>query len=328
MTDEVKMDDKKSSVTRNNDHWERDLLNRLSFASLNEQRRARRWNVFFKLLLVVYVFSFLAIYMADEFDASKLSVTDHTAMIDISGVIAAGQESNAEDIIESLRDAFEDKNTRGVVLRLNTPGGSPVQSAMINDEIGRLKALHEDVPVYAVIEDICASGGYYIAVASDEIYADKGSIVGSIGVRMDGFGFVAAMEKLGVERRLLTAGEHKALLDPFVPKDPLEEAHLQAMLDEIHGQFIQVVKAGRGERLKQDPKLFSGFIWTGEKAVELGLVDGLGSVDYVARERVKAEKVVDFTLKKDVWQRFAERIGTAMGDRVISAMGVGSPQLK
>ncbi len=318
--------DKKPSVSRKNDHWERDLLNRLSFASLNEQRRARRWNVFFKLLLVVYVFTFFAIFMVEKIDTSNLSGDDHTAMIDISGVIAAGQDTNADDVIEGLRDAFEDHNTRAVILRLNTPGGSPVQSGIINDEIKRLKALHTDTPVYAVIEDICASGGYYIAVAADKIYADKGSIVGSIGVRMDGFGFVDAMEKLGVERRLLTAGDHKAMLDPFLPRNEVEEGHLQAMLDDIHAQFIQVVKEGRGDRLQEVEGLFSGFIWTGEKALEFGLVDELGSVDYVAREVVKAEKVVDFTPKQDVWQRFAQRVGTSMGDRITSAIGVGLPR--
>ena len=309
-------------------HWERDLLNRLSFASLNEQRRARRWNVLFKMLLIVYLIGLLFLYADVEVDTGSMSVGDHTAVVDVTGVISSDAEANAEDVIEGLRDAFEDENTRAVVIRINSPGGSPVQAGLINDEIRRLKALYTETPVYAVVEDLCASGGYYIAVAADKIYADKGSIIGSIGVCMDGFGFVDSMEKLGVERRLLTSGEHKALLDPFSPEDEVAKTHMQAMLDQIHSQFINVVKQGRGDRLNGGNELFSGLVWTGDQAVEKGLIDGLGSVDYVARELVGAEEIVDYTATEDVWSRLADRVGTSIGDRLFNLSGGVGPQLR
>lgn len=313
---------------RRDPHWERDLLNRIAFASINEQRRARRWNVFFKLLLAIYLFSILGLYLSEEVDTGKLTHTPHTAMVDVFGVISADAEANADSIIEGLQDAFDDPDTKGVILRLDTPGGAPVQAGMVNDEIRRLRKEHPDIPVYAVIEDMCASGGYYIAAAADKIYADKASIVGSIGVRMDGFGFVDTMKKVGVERRLLTAGEHKGLLDPFEPVNEVEKEHIQGVLDDIHRQFIDVVKEGRGDRLKDDPKLFSGLIWTGEQAVGLGLVDGLGSVDQVARDVVGAEDIVNFTPKEDVWERFADRLGAGAAAHFMAELGIGRPQLR
>ncbi|MCB1737278.1 MAG: S49 family peptidase [Gammaproteobacteria bacterium] len=316
------------SGKRRDPHWERDLLNRIAFASINEQRRARRWNVFFKLLLAIYVFAFLGIYLAEEVDTGALSDKDHTAMVDVFGVISADADANAENIILGLQDAFEDKHTKGVILRLDTPGGAPVQAGMINDEILRLRKEYPDIPVYAVIEDMCASGGYYIAAAADKIYADKASIVGSIGVRMDGFGFVETMDKLGVERRLLTAGEHKALLDPYSPINEVEKSHIEGLLNDIHRQFIEVVKTGRGDRLKDDPRLFSGLIWTGEQALDLGLVDALGSAEWVAREVVGAEDIVNFTPVPDVWQRFADRLGAGAASHFAAQIGLGKPQLR
>lgn len=321
-------DDPKESPKRRDPHWERDLLNRIAFASINEQRRARRWNVFFKLLLAIYLFSFLAIYLGDEIDAGKLSEGPHTAMVDVFGLISAETDASAETVIEGLRDAFEDDNTKAVIVRLDTPGGAPVQAGMINDEIKRLRAKYPDIPVYAVIEDMCASGGYYIAAAADKVYADKASIVGSIGVRMDGFGFVDTMKKVGAERRLMTSGEHKALLDPFLPVDEVEKTHVQGLLDDIHRQFIEVVKAGRGDRLKDDDRLYSGLIWTGEQALDMGLIDGLGSADYVAREVVGAEDIVNFTLQPDVWQRFADRLGAGAAAHFAAEVGIGKPQLR
>ncbi|MCP5142980.1 MAG: S49 family peptidase [Chromatiales bacterium] len=316
------------SPKRRDPHWERDLLNRIAFASINEQRRARRWNVFFKLLLAIYLFSFLAIYLNAEIDTGKLSEEPHTAMVDVFGVISAETDANAETIIEGLRDAFEDENTKAVIVRLDSPGGAPVQAGMINDEIKRLRETYPEIPVYAVIEDMCASGGYYIAAAADKVYADKASIVGSIGVRMDGFGFVDTMEKIGAERRLMTAGGHKGLLDPFLPVDEVEKSHIQSLLDDIHRQFIEVVKAGRGERLKDDERLYSGLIWTGEQALELGLVDGLGSADYVAREIVGVEDIVNFTPQPDAWERLADRLGAGAAAHFLAEFGIGKPQLR
>jgi protease-4 len=237
----------------------------------------------------------------------------HTALVELKGVIAPDKEGSADNVISGLRAAFESENAKGVILRINSPGGSPVQAGYINDEIRRLRKKHPDMPLYAVVSDVCASGGYYTAVAADKIYADKASIVGSIGVRMDGFGFVEAMDKLGIERRLLTAGEHKGFLDPFQPVKERDVEHVQELLHDIHTQFINVVKAGRGDKLKDDPAIFSGFIWTGEQAVDLGLVDELGSSSYVAREVIGAETIVDYTREEDLLEKFSKRLGTALG---------------
>ncbi len=315
-------------------NWERDLLNRLAFASLNEQRRTRRWGIFFKLLVFVYIFAifFLAnphvTKMFEQYTNSE--GLQHTALIEVNGVIAANTDASADMIVSGLRDAFDDANTAGVILRINSPGGSPVQAGYINDEIKRLKKLHPKIPVYAVITDLCASGGYYIASAADFIYADKASLVGSIGVIMGSFGFVQALDKLGVERRVYTAGEHKSFLDPFSPTNETDIAHVKTMLAEIHQQFIDVVKTGRGDRLKaaEHPELFSGYVWTGEKAVQLGLVDGLGSSSYVARELIKVENLVNFTPQKDYFQKFTERMGTSLSQTLFQQLGLNATSLQ
>lgn len=296
--------------------WERELLERFAFAALKEQRAARRWGIFFKLLFVGYlVFAVLA-FQADFSAVIGGAAVDGdepiTALVDLRGVIAEGTPASADTIVAGLRDAFEYENTKAVVLRINSPGGSPVQSGYINDEITRLRGEYPDIPLYAVIEDLGASGGYYVAVGADEIYADKASLVGSIGVRMDGFGFVEAMELVGVERRLLTAGENKAFLDPFSPINPAHVEHVEGVLAEVHRQFIDVVRAGRGDRLEEIPELFSGYIWTGERALELGLVDGLGSTGYVAREVIGAETIVDFTPRESWLDQLTEQVSAQM----------------
>jgi protease IV len=296
-------------------NWQQDVLNKFAFAALDEQRRARRWGIFFKLLgfayLLLIVFAFRSGVAGGGFGGST---KPHTALVEINGVIAPDAEANADSIVSALRSAFENKYSEAVILRINSPGGSPVQAGYINDEIVRLRGEYPEKKLYAVITDICASGGYYIAAAADQIYADKGSIVGSIGVLMDGFGFTGTMEKLGVERRLLTAGEDKGFLDPFSPQKPEELAHARELLKEIHDQFINTVKRGRGARLSNDPKLFSGLVWTGVQAVELGLVDALGSSSYVAREIVKAEDIVDYTSHEPYIDRIAKRFGAAMAE--------------
>lgn len=301
---------------KGNDNWERDAITRLASAALTEQRRARRWNIFFKVLIFLYLLAFLWLYQGSRWDEAALTDGEHTAVVEVQGVIADDAEASADNVVTSLRKAFENKGTRGVIVRINSPGGSPVQAGYINDEIRRLRGEYPNVPVYAVVTDICASGGYYIAVAADKIYADKASIVGSIGVRLGGlssFGFTEAMRKLGVERRLLAAGDDKAMLDPFSPLKEDEVAHTRELLDTIHRQFIAVVKQGRGDRLKgDDSALFNGLYWTGEQSVELGLIDGLGSSSYVARELIGAEKMIDYTRHPSPWERFADRLGVAM----------------
>ncbi len=309
--------------------WERGLLEKLSTASLNEQRRARRWGIFFKFLIFTYLFLlvFLAMQDAELGDVSAKG-HDHTAMVEVNGLISDASKANADNIIEGLRDAFENEKTKGVVLRINSPGGSPVQSDYVYREIKRLRALHQDIPVHAVIVDVGASGAYYIASAADNIYVNPSSIVGSIGVLMNGFGFTGAMEKLGVERRLLTAGESKGMLDPFTPLQEDEVSHVKGLLNNIHQQFIAAVKAGRGERLKDDPQLFTGKFWTGEQSIQLGLSDAIGDVDYVAREVVKVEEVVDYTPKPDFFKRFADRLGSSMANVLSERMGIGATTLQ
>jgi protease-4 len=298
--------------------WERQTLERLAFAHLTEQRAARRWRNAIRLLWLGVVVAVLWLSVSRSSGTAHVQQA-HTALVEIHGEIASDADASADWIVGALRDAFEDEGSQAVVLLINSPGGSPVQAGIINDEIRRLKAKHQK-PVYAVVEESCASAAYYIAVAADQIYVDKASIVGSIGVLMDGFGFTGLMDKLGVERRLMTAGENKGFLDPFSPQTKTQRGFAQAMLDQIHQQFIQVVREGRGKRLKETPELFSGLFWTGQQAIELGLADGLGSLDYVAREVVKAEDVVDYTRRENVAERLAKRFGAAVGEGAVKAL--------
>jgi len=297
-------------MTENSSNWERGVIEKLALEALQEQRRARRWGIFFKALTFAYL-TFLLILLLDLRRGDAFA-GKHSALVDVAGVIDAKGGASADNVNSALLSAFKDKNTQGVILRVNSPGGSPVQAGLIYDEIRRLRDLYPNIPMYAVVEDVCASGGYYIASAADRIYVDKASLIGSIGVLMDQFGFVETLDKLGVERRVLSAGENKAFLDPFSPLEPRHVEHAKALLGEIHQQFIEVVRKGRGKRLKESPELFSGLIWTGAKSVELGLSDGLGSVDYVAREVIKAEQVVDYTQKENIAERFAKRFGAGV----------------
>jgi protease-4 len=298
--------------------WERVTLEKLAFASLQEQRVARRWRTFVRLAWLVFFVALVWIGLSKGGAGQDVS-TPHTAVIEIKGEIASGAEASADLIVASLRSAFEDSGAQAVVLLINSPGGSPVQAGIINDEIRRLKGIHRK-PVYAVVEESAASAAYYIAVAADQIFVDKASIVGSIGVLMDGFGFTGLMDKLGVERRLMTAGENKGFLDPFSPQTDKQREYAQAMLNQIHQQFIQVVKDGRGQRLKETPETFSGLFWSGQQAIELGLADRLGSLDYVAREVVKAEEIIDYTRRDNVAERLVKRFGAAMGAGAVQAV--------
>ena len=295
---------------------EQALVNRIAREFLAEQRRARRWNIAFKLVFTLILVTFLALYLVGRTDISPGSLADgkHTALIDVEGIIATGQQAGADNVTASLRAAYEDSNTAGIIIRINSPGGSPVQAGQVNDEIKRLKTEHPDIPVYAVLGDLCASGGYYIAVATDRIYADKASLVGSIGVIMASFGFVEALNKLGIERRIYHAGEHKAFMDPFSPQKDEELEHLDQLLNDIYQQFVETVKTGRGGRLTDDERIFSGLIWTGEQSVELGLVDELGNADYVAREVVGAEEIVNFTYQETFLEQFSREIGALVAN--------------
>ncbi len=299
------------SQPSSNNSWERKVIEDLAFAALKEQRRARRWGYVFKGFVFLYLVAILILALPKDHESGI--TTEHTALVEVNGVIASDSEANADTIVTGIRDAFDNDLAKALILRLNTPGGSPVQAGIINDEINRLKETRPDFPVYAVIQDICASGGYYIAVAADEIYADKASIVGSIGVRMDSFGFEKAIDKLGVERRLLTAGEHKGFLDPFLPAQEEDIKHVQGMLDNIHQQFISVVKQGRGDKLANNPKLFSGLIWSGEQALPLGLIDGLASTSQVARDVVGTEDIIDYTPRPSYLDRVAGQLGVSVG---------------
>ncbi len=298
--------------------WERSTLEKLAFASLNEQKATRRWKTFVRLAWLSFLITLVWMGLHRGTPATD-ATTPHTAVVEIKGEIAAGADASAEFVNAALRAAFEDEGSKAVVLLINSPGGSPVQAGMMNDEIIRLKAKYKK-PVYAVVEETCASAAYYIAVSADKIFVDKASIVGSIGVLMDGFGFTGLMDKLGVERRLLTAGENKGFLDPFSPQTDKQRAFAQTMLNQIHQQFIGVVKAGRGERLKETPEMFSGLFWTGQQAIDLGLADQLGSVELVARDIVKAEEIIDYTRRDNVAERLAKKFGAAMGDGALRAM--------
>lgn len=306
-------------------NWERNVIAKLATDALAEQKKARRWGIVFKVLTFSYLFILLFIGLGWLGQGDSTKNGEHTALVELSGVIAADAQANADDVTAGLKAAFEAEGTQGVVLRINSPGGSPVQSSVINNEIRRLRELHPEIPLYAVVEDICASGGYYVAVAADQIFVDKASIVGSIGVLMNGFGFTGTMDKLGVERRLLTAGENKGFLDPFSPLEADQQAHARSMLGEIHSQFVDAVKQGRGERLKGSDVVFSGLMWTGEKSVELGLTDALGSVAYVAREVVQAEKIINYSRRENLAERLVRRFGATLGDALVQGL---SPSLQ
>ena len=308
-------------MSEQNNNWERGVMEKLAMSAIQEQRRARHWGIFFKMLTFGYLFIILFVFMG-WFDSREAALGGgkHTALVDLQGVIASDSQASADNLIPSLQDAFDDKNTQGVILRINSPGGSPVQAGQINDEIRRLRAKYPAIPLYAVVEDVCASGGYYVAVAADRIFVDKASLIGSIGVLMDGFGFTGTMEKLGVERRLITAGENKGFLDPFSAADPAQHEFAKQMLTEIHQQFIDVVRQGRGQRLKETPDIFSGLVWNGQRGVEMGLADGYGSIESVARDVIKVEKIVDFTMKES----FADRLAKRFGAGVASALGLAT----
>jgi protease-4 len=306
-------------MTENDGHWERELVTKLATAALKEQRRGRLWGIFFKLLTFAYV-TVILLLAVDWQSADVSGGKKHTAMVEVNGLIAPGADASAEKITSALQAAFKDKNTQGVVVRINSPGGSPVQAQAIYDEMKRLRKKYPDIPLYAVVEDICASGGYFVAVGADQIYVGKASIVGSIGVLMNGFGFTGLMEKLGIERRLVTAGENKGMLDPFSPQDPKDTEHVKKLMGEIHQQFISVVREGRGKRLKDSPEIFSGLIWTGERSVDLGLADGFGSLEYVAREVIKAEDIRDYTISEGIAEKFARRFGAAAANSIVEAL--------
>jgi protease-4 len=307
-----------------NGNWERELLEKLAFATLNEQRARRRWNIFFRSALLIVVLS--GFWMALGLGGANVEpIGSHTALIEIDGTIESGTSGSADSVIPALNRAYADENSVGVILRINSPGGSPVQAGIINDEIGRLRKAYPRKPLYVVVDEICASGGYYIAAAADKIYVNKASIVGSIGVLMEGFGFTGLMDKVGVERRLMTAGENKGFMDPFSPQSAKQKTYAQEMLNEVHQQFIDVVRQGRGKRLKETPETFSGLFWSGSKAVEIGLADGYGTVDTVARDELKAEDIVDYTqhegLSERLLKKFGGAVGTAMAGSIWSSVG-------
>lgn len=310
--------------TGKKENWERELLEKLAFTSVDESRKARRWGIGFRIFIAAYLLLLLLLFLGGSWGEKALA-SKYTALVELDGVIEAGGEVTADAIISGLRGAFEDNAAVGVILRSNSPGGSPVQSAYIYDEILRLRAKYPDKPVYAVIGDICASGCYYVVAAANKIYANPSSLVGSIGVLMDGFGFVDSMKKLGVERRLLTAGENKAMLDPFSPVDPQAQRHAQKMLNEVHEQFIEAVKKGRGDALKKNREIFSGLFWSGVKAKELGLVDEFGSAGFVAREVIGAEEIVDFSVQESLLQRLAGQVGVAMGRSLSTELKLRGP---
>jgi protease-4 len=295
------------------------LLEKVAFAALREQRAKRRWGIFFKLAGLSYLVAVL-VMVVDWGGSEQLADARHTAVVHLHGTIEAQGEASAQNINDALEEAFADKRTAGVILRVNSPGGSPVQAGIVHDEIRRLRTKHPQIPLYAVVEDVCASGGYYIAAAADKIFVDKASIVGSIGVLMDAFGFTGTMEKLGIERRLLTAGDNKGFLDPFSPQDAKQKAHAQVLLREIHEQFIDVVRRGRGDRLIDTPELFSGLMWTGSQSIGLGLADGFGTVGSVARDVIKADRIVEFTIKENIAERFARRFRADSTDGVAGSL--------
>ncbi len=298
-------------MENDNDRWERDVLRKLLQSTLDEQRRARRWKIFFRLAVLALVAAVLFATSVRQPGMQALGGhTEHTALVKLEGIILDGAPASGDRMVQALESAFENDHSRGVVLRINSPGGSPVQSAQINDAIRRLRGEYPDKPIIAVAMDVCASGAYYAAVAADEIYTDASSLIGSIGVTASGFGFVEAMDELGIERRTIKAGRFKDLLDPFLPRDEEAVAHLQTVIDDVHRQFIERVREGRGERLGDDPDLFSGLVWTGEEAVVLGLADGLGDVRYVAREVIGVDNVVEYKPRETLLGAFSREFGT------------------
>lgn len=329
MTDEWKAPAKASAEEGEDKSWK--LLEKTLLAGVQEQRRSRRWGIFFKLLTFVYLLIALVLFTPlMDIEKSATRGSSYTALIEVTGVIADKESASADNIVGGLRAAFEDPKVRGIVLRINSPGGSPVQSGYVYDEIGRLRALHPAIKVYAVISDLGASGAYYIASAADQIYADKASLVGSIGVTAAGYGFVGTMEKLGVERRTYTSGEHKSFLDPFQPEKPDEIKFWQGVLDTTHQQFINSVKKGRGDRLKdkEHPELFSGLVWSGEQALPLGLIDGLGSASSVARDVIGEKELVDFTIQESAFDRFSKKLGASVAEQLAMWMGFHGPALR
>jgi protease-4 len=322
MSENIKHDDGEGRFVQNPTagNWERETLEKLVFATIKERRAARRWSIFFRLAFLAVVVVGLWTYLGLSFGSDDENLGRHTALIEINGEIEAEGSGAADNVIPSLNKAFADSGSAAVVLRIDSPGGSPVQAGIIVDEIRRLKRGYPDKPLYVVVDEICASGGYYIAAAADRIYVNKASIVGSVGVLMDSFGFTGTMEKLGVERRLMTAGVNKGFLDPFSPQSDKHRAHAQEMLNEIHQQFITVVRTGRGARLKETPEMFSGLYWTGAKAVDMGLADGFGTVDTVARDIVKAEDIVDYTAHEGLPERVLKKFGASVGEGALKAM--------
>ena len=309
---------------RSSKEWK--LLEKMVMSSQDEHRKARRWGIFFKSLTFVYLFVVLMMF---NWSSSGVSVSEpHVALVDLKGMIADDEDASADRLVKGLRDAFEAKHSKGIILRVNSPGGSPVQSGLVYREVQRLKKKYPEKKVYAVITDIGASGAYYISASADEIYADPASLVGSIGVVSDGFGFVGTMEKLGVERRVYTSGTNKAMLDPFTPEDPKQTEFFNTILADVHQQFIDAVKEGRGDRIKDDDMVFSGLFWSGRQALELGLVDGLASPGQVAREIIGQEKMVDYTPGVSPFAAFTKGLGVAMADRAMAVLGINTVSLK
>ncbi len=312
-------DPNQNPVEASKPNWERQIIEKLAFEALREQKARRRWGIFFKsLFLGLALFAVYHIVRLDNEEVENLG--PHTALVEVEGTIDSEGNASAKAIIPALNRAFADEGAVGVVMKMNSPGGSPVQAGLIADEIFRLRKAYPAKKLYVVVEEICASGGYYIAAAADEIYVNKASIVGSIGVLMDGFGFTGLMEKLGVERRLMTAGENKGFMDPFSQQTDKQKEHTQAMLNDIHQQFIDVVRTGRGKRLKETPEMFSGLFWTGNKAVELGLADAYGSVEMVARDVIKAENIYDYTQKEGLPERVLKKFGASVGQGAFSSL--------
>jgi protease IV len=309
------------------DNWERAALERVALEAIREQRASRRWKIFFRFAFLI-VFAAIALALFSVSGERSISSGRHTALVTLDGEISVGSNASAENIDTALANAFDDTDTVGVILRINSPGGSPVQAGIMNTEIRRLRSKYPSKPLYVVVDDMCASGGYYVAAAADKIYVDKASIVGSIGVLMDGFGFTGLMDKLGIERRMHTSGVNKGFYDPFSPETEKMKQHAQQMLDDIHEQFIAAVRQGRGKRLKDSPDVFSGLFWTGEKSVELGLADGFGDSDYVAREVIKAPDIVDYTIKESLSERVARKFGTALGNAAFRALASTSVQMR
>lgn len=321
------MTDNDNDSRKRDNQWERSVLEKVAMAAVIEQRRTRRWGIFFKLFFATYLLFILIMLNSDRWGEAALS-NRHTALIDLEGVIESEGKASADNIVSSLRAAFENKSTAGVILRANSPGGSPVQSAYINNEITRLREKHRDIPIYAVVGDICASGCYYIVVAADKIYASPASLVGSIGVVTDSFGFVDTLKKLGVERRLFTAGENKGFLDPFSPLDPKHQRYWESLLKDIHQQFIAAVKDGRGDALKDSKEVFSGLIWSGDRAKSMGLIDEFASASQVARDVIGAEDIVDYTVQENLFNRFAEQLGSATARALSRELNTRPPALR